>query len=577
MITISQIKLSPSHGQEELKEAVRKTLRLQKDEAFAFDILRQSVDARRKPELFYVYTVCVSLADEKRERQILKKNRNRNVVQTHPVLYRYGRHAEGSTCAPALHAGEPAGRPVIVGTGPAGLFCGLLLAREGMRPILIERGDRADTRARAVQSFWSGQELDSESNVQFGEGGAGTFSDGKLNTGIRDPEGRIRFILQTFADAGADPEILYSYKPHVGTDVLRNVVTRITDEIMERGGTVLFRTRLDRIEEEENGVWKLSCTASRGQTAEGACAKERVTLFASQVVLAIGHSARDTFSMLKESGFSMSPKAFAVGLRIQHPQGLIDSAMYGEGWAGSMPPSPYKLTHRLGDGRGVYSFCMCPGGYVVNASSETGMTAVNGMSYHDRSSGMANSAIVVTVSPEDIISYQKSGTGTLHPGKGSIQASEPDVLCGMEFQRMLERSAYRAGGGAVPLQRFADFCRHEEGTAAFAFEPKVKGTWTRADLRTLLPENICAGIEEGILAWERQISGFSSPEAILAGTESRTSSPVRIERGDDLQAHGRPGIYPCGEGAGYAGGITSAAADGLKVAEAILRTRKRIG
>jgi len=605
MLRITQLKLRPGDGRDELETAIRKTLHLKDDEAFSFDVLRQAADARKKPDLWYVYTVSVTLSDEKREKQILKKRKSRNVESADIPVYRYAdlKSVEDMSAGPD--------RPVIIGTGPAGLFCGLLLARAGLRPILIERGDRARNRRKAVQSFWDGGALDPDSNVQFGEGGAGTFSDGKLNTGIRDPEGRIRFILQTFVEAGADPEILYSGRPHVGTDVLAKVVTHITDEISERGGMVLFRTRLQEITELGNGRWRADCICRRqygddpkqvlsgrldgDESDPGFCgtqksggsvpdlSEERISFESSHIVLAIGHSARDTFVMLKQKGIRMTPKAFAVGLRVQHPQSLIDRAMYGENCPYRMPPSPYKLTHRLEDGRGVYSFCMCPGGYVVNASSEPGMLALNGMSYHDRASGVANSAIVVTVSPEDIRSYMKEkGHGF---GPDSLPGTEDDIafrqgedsgrspeeiLTGMEFQRMLEKASYREGGGKIPLQRFEDFRKHERGERLFSFEPKTGGAWRRADLRNILPEAVSSGIEEGILAWDRQIGGFADPEAILAGVESRTSSPVRIERDDSLQAAGKPGLFPCGEGAGYAGGITSAAADGLRIAEAIL-------
>ena len=409
-------------------------------------------------------------------------------------------------------------------------------------------------RRDTVGRFWKDGILDPESNVQFGEGGAGTFSDGKLNTGIKDPEGRIRFILETFVDMGADPDILYSSHPHVGTDVLAEVVTRLTDEICARGGEAHFRTCLRSLRQTPRGTWELHCERQTGAEGEHSGLVQE----SSQVVLAIGHSARDTFRMLQADGFEMTPKAFAAGLRIQHPQGMIDRALYGEGASGILPPAPYKLTHRLGNGNGVYSFCMCPGGYVVNASSEPGMLAVNGMSCHDRMSGYANSALVVTISPEEI-------------RRMSAWQDKNDPLIGMEFQRELERAAFRAGEGSIPVQRFADYCGGADGPGSVRFEPKICGRWIFADVRHILPDSIAAGIMEGILAWDRQIRGFADPEALLAGVESRTSSPVRITRGDDLQAMNRPGIYPCGEGAGYAGGITSAAADGLRTAEAILR------
>ena len=565
MIRITQLKLNPDSSSADLEKMVRDMLRLGEKDPCTIEIVRQSVDARRRPELYYVYTVHVTLKDEKTERRILKHARGRNLEAVRPVTYRYAE-------APRI-ALENRKSVVIVGTGPAGLFCGLLLARAGYAPVLIERGERAKDRTRTVQRYWDGVSADPapDSNVQFGEGGAGTFSDGKLNTGIKDPEGRIRFILQTFVEAGADPDILYSYKPHVGTDVLTGVVTHITDEICERGGEVRFCTRLTDLERREDGTWDLTLE----RRSPGTDSPDEYHMTASNVVLAIGHSARDTFYMLRDRGIHMTPKAFAVGLRIQHPQELIDRAMYGENCPYDMSPSPYKLTHRLPDGRGVYSFCMCPGGYVVNASSEKGMLAVNGMSLRSRASGNANSAIVVTVSPEDIASFLKDPRQEYEAGIRTgempvVAGAAGDVLAGVEFQRRLEKAAWKAGEGRIPVQSFGNFRLGQAGSVDDGFEPKIMGLYRCADLRNILPERISAGIEEGILAWDRQIRGFADPRALLAGVESRTSSPVRLERGNLCQSVSHPGLYPCGEGAGYAGGITSAAADGLRVAEAIL-------
>ena len=469
-------------------------------------------------------------------------------------------------------------RPVIVGTGPAGLFCGLSLARSGLRPILIERGQSVLKRTESVARFWEGGRLNPESNVQFGEGGAGTFSDGKLNTGVKDAFGRIRFVLETFVEAGADPEILYSYKPHIGTDVLRGAVAHIRDEIIARGGEVRFSEKLISVKpagkaagRSDREIWEV-VTERQQRDREPETLKTH--LLTDVLVLAVGHSARDTFRMLYDTGLSMTSKAFAVGLRIQHPQGMIDRALYGAECPYEMPPAPYKLTHRLPDGRGVYSFCMCPGGYVVNASSEEGLLAVNGMSNHDRGSGFANSAIVVTVSPQDIRGYL-SDIRKEHPDILSGSRPDPELFAGVEFQRRLERAAFLAGRGAIPVQTFGAYresLRSPESMAeaeAWKAGPKFRGQYAAADVRSILPEQIAGAIEEGILAWDRQIHGFADPSALLAGVESRTSSPIRIERGEDLQALHFPGIYPCGEGAGYAGGITSAAVDGLRVAEVI--------
>ncbi len=558
MIRITQLKLRPDEGTDILEKMIRQTLRLKKGDGISFEVLRRSIDARKKPDLYYTYTVLVRFQDPHTEKKVLQR-KIRNAEPYEPVSYQYGTSEEASSSGSSLFSRKNSLRPVIIGTGPAGLFCGLLLAREGLCPILVERGQRAAERTRTVRAFWDGGALNPNSNVQFGEGGAGTFSDGKLNTGVKDPQGRIRFILETFVNAGADPDILYSGKPHVGTDVLTKVVTAITDEICERGGEVHFETLMKKINRSDDGIWDASCCTREG---------EEIHFKTNHLVLAIGHSSRDTFSMLKDAGIGMRAKSFAVGVRIMHPQSMIDRAMYGENCRYQMPPSSYKLTHRLEGDRGVYSFCMCPGGYVVNASSENGHLAVNGMSDHDRSSPTANSAIVVTVSPEEIAQY-------IHSDADPDQ--DDDVLIGVRFQRMLEKAAWMAGDGSVPVQCFKDFAegREEGSTALWDFEPGIMGSWKSAGIRQIFPGFIAGGIEDGIRAWDRQIKGFANPDSLLCAAESRTSSPVRIERGEDFQALGNPGLYPCGEGAGYAGGITSAAVDGLKIAESILRAFKR--
>lgn len=610
MIQIAQIKCRPDEGMEALRAKVCRILHLRREDDFSMQIRRKSVDARKKPDIFYVFTVDVMLNDPGMEQKILGRNRDRNVIRAQEVRYALPSAGTGHIRKAESGSGDTLCgqmetlRPVIVGTGPAGLFCGLSLARAGLRPILIERGQSVLQRTEAVARFWEGGRLNPESNVQFGEGGAGTFSDGKLNTGVKDAFGRIRFVLETFVEAGADPEILYSYKPHIGTDVLKEAVAHIRDEIIARGGEVRFSEKLISVrpagKAAGRGEREILEIVTERQQPDKEPETLKTHLVTDVLVLAIGHSARDTFRMLYDTGLSMTPKAFAVGLRIQHPQGMIDRALYGAGCPYEMPPAPYKLTHRLPDGRGVYSFCMCPGGYVVNASSEEGLLAVNGMSNHDRGSGFANSAIVVTVSPQEIRGYL-SEIRKEHPDILSDNRLNPELFAGIEFQRRLERAAFLAGRGTIPVQTFGAY--REAGkraetspdaahsaqaasgltfpgrplcspksmaeTEAWKAGPKFRGQYAAADVRSILPEQVAGAIEEGILAWDRQIHGFADPSALLAGVESRTSSPIRIGRGEDLQAIHFPGIYPCGEGAGYAGGITSAAVDGLRVAEAI--------
>ena len=605
MIRISQIKLRPDHSPWQLEKAVLKKLNIKSSDLKEMRVIRQSVDARKKPDIFYVYTVDVNV---KGESALLKRfARDPQISTANEVQWQL------PACKnPGAHPLSK--RPVIIGSGPAGLFCALVLSRAGFKPIVVERGEAMEERTGTVEHFWNGGPLNPNSNVQFGEGGAGTFSDGKLNTSIKDSSGRIRFVLKTFVEAGADPDILYSYKPHIGTDVLRRVVTNIREEIIANGGSFLFSHVAEDITEEfvsplsaeqerlpqDSALSALSENASasspmhlppeRLQTLQVRDLKtnEVMQLQTQIVIAALGHSARDTFRMLYNKGYKMTPKAFAVGVRVQHPQKLIDDAMYGEACPYDMPASPYKLTCKLENGGGVYSFCMCPGGYVVNASSEEGRLAVNGMSYHGRSSGNANSAIVVTVSPEQYIelsfahgsehcdaSGQDSHVSDIH-GPGGVVSGDhdpgtqiPRALQGIAFQQHLEERAYRAGGGKIPTQTLADFLDHRKSTAFGNIQPVTKGACAPADVRSIFPDFISDSIEEGMKHFERIIPGFASPDVLLSAVESRTSSPVRIERTEDMNCEDHPGFYPCGEGAGYAGGITSAAVDGLRVAEAI--------
>lgn len=523
MLRISQLKLPAEHTPDQLRKKLLRAAQIREQDLLGFTIRKRSLDARRKPELYYVYTIDFTVSHEA---SVLRKSGGRiqNIRET-PY------HApEHGNCL--LDAS-----PVVIGSGPAGLFCAYLLAEEGYRPLVIERGAPVRERKADVERFWETGVLDPSSNVQFGEGGAGTFSDGKLNTLVKDPVGRNRFVLETFVRFGAPEEILWEQKPHIGTDILVHVVEAMRNRILDLGGEFRFHSQMIDLRPDRKEI----VVIEKGRAE---------ILPAGALVLALGHSARDTFQMLYEQGLEMESKAFAVGVRIEHPQSMIDEAMYGRRSRGALPAAAYKLTEKLDNGRGVYTFCMCPGGYVVNASSEEGRLAVNGMSYHNRAGVNANSAVIVTVTKEDY--------GSDHP------------LAGVEFQRKLERRAWEEGQGCVPVQRFEDFCNDRTAEISRQILPQIKGSFRPGNVRRIFPEELADSLEQGIHGMGRKIRGFDQEDAVLSGVESRTSSPVRIVRGEDFTAS-LPWVYPCGEGAGYAGGITSAAMDGLKVAEAIIR------
>ena len=544
MIRISQLKLPCGHSEADLEEKIRKTIKLKDRDTVRYRIRKHSIDARKKPQLFDIYTVDADLKmGIKAERKLAAKLRNRNIAVVEESGYQF----------PPAGGEKMNTRPVVIGAGPAGLFCALMLAEHGYRPILLERGRCVEERAKDIDRYWESGKLDPSSNVQFGEGGAGTFSDGKLNTQINDKTGRSEKVLQVFTEAGAPEDIRYESKPHIGTDLLRVVIPAIRNRILAAGGDVRFEAQVTDLVIEDGSVRALVLADGR-------------KLRTDTVVLAPGHSARDTIASLFQRGVPMEPKAFAVGLRVSHPQSLIDRSQYGV-WEREemrelgLSAAPYKLTAKAASGRGVYSFCMCPGGYIVDASSEPSRIAVNGMSEHARGSGRANSAIVCTVGPEEY--------GTEHP------------LSGMYFQQELEEKAYRIGQGAIPVQRYIrmkeNFEKRRKGEPVPADSPDpyltshdlcIRGRWTPADLSELLPRELTADFIEGMEEFDHKIPGFAGEEAFAAGIESRTSSPVRIPRGEDLQSRIR-GLYPCGEGAGYAGGIMSAAMDGIRVAEAI--------
>ena len=576
MLRINQVKVKAGHTERELRKKAADMLRIPAGEIRSLTIVRQSIDARKKPEIFYSYTLDVEVPGEEK---LLRRLKGRlQIARADMVKYRF----------PEPGTRKPEHPPVIVGMGPAGLFCGYYLALYGYRPVLLERGKCVEERQKDVERFWETGILDPASNVQFGEGGAGTFSDGKLNTLVKDKDGRNREVLETFVKFGAKESICYEAKPHIGTDVLRGIVRNMRREILALGGQVRFESQMTEVHIQEGHV-------------TGVVINGEEFLPCGQLVLAIGHSARDTFQMLYEKQVPMEAKDFAVGLRVEHPQAMIDESQYGRAGTGDaasgegetetgdaapgedaaesvgLGAAAYKVAARASSGRGVYSFCMCPGGYVVNASSEPGMTAVNGMSYSGSDGRNANSAIIVSVSRSDF--------GSAHP------------LAGVEFQRSLERRAYELGGGKIPVQRYGAFRKavetgkkesagtegeaerngiadvktaggHKDSMPDSPLQPQCKGMFCWADVSRILPEECNEAFVEGMESFGRQIRGFDRDDAILLGVESRTSSPVRIGRDETLQSEIR-GLYPCGEGAGYAGGITSAAMDGLRAAEAI--------
>ncbi|MBE5900739.1 MAG: FAD-dependent oxidoreductase [Lachnospiraceae bacterium] len=528
MIKIDQIKVLAGTDKAVLKEKIAKQLHKKPEQIGKVMILRHSYDARKK-DVYDVYQVAVEVEGQQKLLQECKRRKNSHITEYKPVVYDFFQRRN------TLPTDRMSHRPVIVGAGPCGYFCGLLLAEHGYRPIIIERGKAVEERTEDVNRFWETGKLLASSNVQFGEGGAGAFSDGKLNTLVKDSNGRNRAVLERFVKYGADESILYEQKPHVGTDYLFRVLIAMRQDFIRLGGEIRFETCLTDIHSEDGKITGITLNGNE-------------ELATDILVLAIGHSARDTFRMLYDRNISMSAKAFAVGFRVEHPQERVNNLQYGEEFGKKLPAAPYKVTANTKSGRGAYSFCMCPGGYVVNASSEEKRLAVNGMSYFKRDGKNANSAMIVSVGPED------------YP--------DDSPLGGVKFQQQIEERAYEAANGSIPQQLFGDFEKNQVSESYGVFESETKGKTAFANLRQILPEELNQAFIEGMHMVGNRVKGFDRPDAILSGVESRTSSPVRIWRDEGFVSNLK-GLYPCGEGAGYAGGIMSAAMDGMKIAEQI--------
>ena len=522
MIRIREISLPPEHNVAQLSYEAAQALRVSVSRIRRLTIVRRSVDARKKPDVRIVYTVDVAVDGS--ENKILKQSGCKRASLANDKYYK----------APKCDK-RPDNRPVVVGFGPAGMFAALVLAIAGQRPLVLERGEDAVSRHEKVQKFWKSGELDPKSNVQFGEGGAGTFSDGKLNTGVNNP--RIGWILEQFVKAGAREDILFDAKPHVGTDVLLTVVQNIRQRIISLGGEVRFSAQVTGITQENGAVTGLQINNSE-------------TISCKHVIFAIGHSARDTFRYLQDTGIPLEAKPFAMGVRIEHPQQTIDASQYGC-YNPVLPPADYKLVKHL-DEETVYTFCMCPGGYVVAAASEEGGVVTNGMSYADREGENANAALLVTLNPKDFPS--------------------DDPLAGMYWQQEIEQKAFAAGGSNyhAPAQTVGDFLQGKPSAGAGIVKPSYKPGVTWCDLHEVLPSKITNALKEALPQLDNNLKGFAHPDSVLTAPETRSSSPVRIVRDDRKQSVGLRGLYPAGEGAGYAGGIMSAAIDGMVCAETLL-------
>ncbi|MET3653360.1 NAD(P)/FAD-dependent oxidoreductase [Dyella japonica] len=536
MIRLTDIKLPLDHADGAVEAAIRAKLGLGKDGLRGYSVFRRGYDARKRGNIQLIYTLDVEVADEA---GLLKRHADDKHVQPSPdTSYRFVAQAPTDLKQ----------RPIVIGLGPCGLFAGLLLAQMGYRPIILDRGKAVRERTVDTWGLWRKRKLEPESNVQFGEGGAGTFSDGKLHSQISDPHHHGRKVLTEFVKAGAPEEILYVSKPHIGTFRLVTMVENMRETIEALGGEIRFTQRVDDV---------LVDTAPDGtRQLRGVVLASGEQLLSDHVVLAVGHSARDTFFMLHDRGVYMEAKPFSIGFRVEHPQSIIDQARFGS-QAGHpiLGAADYKLVHHCKNGRSVYSFCMCPGGTVVAAASEPERVVTNGMSQYSRNERNANAAIVVGIEPKDFAPFDDSGS----------------PLAGIALQRALESRAYELGGRdySAPGQLVGDFIKGKPSSAFGNVQPSYKPGVHLTDLAPALPDYAIEAIREALPAFDRQIKGFAMHDAVLTGVETRTSSPVRIRRGEDYQSLNTRGLFPAGEGAGYAGGILSAAVDGIRVAEAV--------
>ncbi len=526
MLRLSEVKLPLDRTEADIQSAILKKLSIAPQDLIRYTVFKRSYDARKRGAVAFVYVIDVETTKEKQLLQRFKKDPH--IVPTPDTSYRYVTQVTAKLEQ----------RPIVIGCGPCGMFAGLLLAQMGFRPIILERGKAVHDRSVDTFGFWSKAKFNPESNAQFGEGGAGTFSDGKLYSRIKDAQHHGRKVLAELVNAGAAPEILYINKPHIGTYRLVKIVENIRNTIESLGGEIRFQSRVEQINIENNQV--CGVTLANGEY-----------LPSNHVILAVGHSARDTFEMLHQAGVYIEPKPFSIGFRVEHPQSLIDKCRLGSQIGHPMlGAADYSLVHHCANGRSVYSFCMCPGGQVVAATSEVGRVVTNGMSQYERSGKNANSGIVVGITPAD------------YPGS---------PIAGIEFQRRLEEKAFELGGGTyeAPGQLVGDFLTATASTQLGSVKPSYKPGVHLCDLSSSLPAYAIEAIREAIPAFDKQIDGFSMHDAVLTGVETRTSSPICIKRGADYQSLNTKGLYPAGEGAGYAGGILSAGVDGIKVAEAV--------